>query len=70
MKKIIVLAGNRREFEFFLDYNGMTDSEAVYGYCPEIMAGIEANIVEITGTFWDLKNAGKLEEYARSRIRS
>ena len=69
MKKIIVLAGSREQFERYLDSNGLTDLEAVYGWCPEVMAGIEAYRIEIIGTFWDKPNAGKLKEFAEIRTK-
>jgi len=69
MKKIIVLAGSREQFEDYLANNGLTDSEAIYGYLPERIYGIEASKVEIIGTFWDRKDAGKLYELALSRVK-
>lgn len=69
MRKIIVLAGSRIEFEGYLNSMGMTDNEALYGYMPDVMAGVEASKVEIIGTFWDRKDANKLKEFAESRIK-
>jgi len=69
MKKIIVLAGSRLEFERYLDNNGLTDSEAIYGYDAHSMAGIEASKIEIVGTFWDKHDAGELNREAQSRVR-
>ena len=68
MKKII-LAGSRQQFEDYLDRNGLTDSEAVYGFEPQIIYGIEASSVEVVGTFWERRDAGKLYELANSRIK-
>jgi hypothetical protein len=68
-KRIIVLAGTRQQFENYLAENGLTDSEAVYGYEPERIYGITASKVEVVGTFWERKDAGKLYELANSRIR-
>ena len=65
---IIVLAGNRMEFERYLDTNGLTDSEALYGFEPEKIMGIRASKIEVVGTFWDRKNADKLYELAKTRI--
>jgi hypothetical protein len=67
-KKIIVLAGNREQFERYLADNGLTDSEAVYGFEPDRIYGIRASKVEIIGTFWERKDASKLKEVADSRI--
>ena len=67
-KKIIVLAGNRKQFEDYLDDNSMTDSQAVYGWSPEILHGIQADRVEIVGTFWGREDAYELRRLAESRI--
>lgn len=68
MKKIIILAGNREQFEKYLNENGFTDSEAIYGYRPENIMGIQASKVEIVGTFWKKKNASELQKLANTRI--
>lgn len=69
MKKIIVLAGSMQQFENYLDENGLTDSEAVYGFEPEIIYQIEASRVETVGTFFERKDASELYRLAQSRIR-
>lgn len=69
MEKIIVLAGSRIEFEEYLNRNGLTDTEAVYGLEPNRIAGIIASKVEVVGTFWERKDAGELLVFAESRIR-
>ena len=68
-KKIIVLAGSREQFERYLDEKGLTDSEAVYGYEPYVLMGIEAKEVVTFGTFYERNDAIKLEELAKSRIK-
>lgn len=68
-KKIIVLAGNREQFERFLDENGLTDSEAIYGYEPSVIYGIDASRVEVVETFWERQDAAELKELADSRVR-
>lgn len=68
-KKIIVLAGSRIQFEDYLDDKGLTDTEAIYGYCADIIRGIEARRVEIIGTFWDRKDASELKREADARVR-
>lgn len=70
MKKIIVLAGSRQQFEEYLAENGLTDSEAVYGYHPERMMGIEASKVVEIGTFYERNDRYELRKLADSRIRS
>lgn len=67
-EKIIVLAGNRRQFEKYLDENGLTDSEAMFGWNPCILQGVKAKKIEIIGTFWEREDAGKLKELADSRL--
>lgn len=69
MKKIIILAGNRQQFEDYLEDNGLTDSQAVYGYEPDRILGIEASWVEVIGTFWERKDAVELRNLALTRVR-
>lgn len=67
-KKIIVLAGSREQFERYLDENGLTDSQAVYGWCAERILGIQASKVEKIGTWYEVKDHHELERLAESRI--
>lgn len=69
MKQFIVLAGSRREFEQFLDAQRLTDSEALYGYASDVMAGVETERVVEVGSFREGKDASKLREFADTRIR-
>jgi len=69
MKKIIVLAGSRIEFEDYIDDKGLTDTEAIYGYGVDRIRGIEASKVEVIGTFWDRKDAKELKKEADARVR-
>lgn len=69
MKKIIVLAGSRQQFEKYLDDKGLTDSEAVYGYDSHRLMGVEASKVEVIGTFWERNDAPGLKELADTRVR-
>jgi len=69
MKKIIVLAGSRQQFKDYLARNGLTDSQAVYGYEENILRGFEAEKVEAVGTFWERDDAVDLYEIAQSRVR-
>ena len=62
------MAGNREQFEHYLADNGLTDSEAVYGFEPDRIYGIRVSKVEVIGTFWERKDASKLKEVADSRI--
>ena len=68
MKKIIVLAGSRQEFEDYLDELGLTYSDALYGYDARSLMGQEFSRVEVVGTFWERNDAGKLKDLAESRI--
>lgn len=66
--KTIVLAGNHQEFERYLNDNGLTTRDAIYGDHNH-MAGVEAAKVVVYGTFWDRKDATELERFAKTRIR-
>jgi hypothetical protein len=70
MTKIIVLAGSREEFEQYLDDHGLTDSQALYGWSPDVMAAIRASGVVETGTFYERKDAWDLRQFALSRVRN
>ena len=69
-KKIIVLAGSREQFEHYLDENGLTDSEAVYGYDIHVLRGIEASRVVEIGTFYERNDSYNLKREAESRVRN
>lgn len=69
MRPIIILAGCREEYEQWLEDNGHTSRTAVHGYDPERIVSVEASAIETIGTFWDRKDALKLEELARTRVR-
>lgn len=68
MNKIIVLAGSRIQFERYLDDNGLTDSEAVYGWCPDRILDTRASKVVVIGDFYQRNDAHQLEELANSRV--
>lgn len=68
--KIIVLAGSRQQFEEYLRGNGLTDTQAIYGYAADKIMGIEASKVEIIGNFWDRKDAAELKKLAESRVKN
>jgi len=68
-KKIIVLAGSREEFERFLAANGLTDSEALYGWEEEVIRGISASRVVEIGTFFIRKDAQRLRDVANAAVR-
>lgn len=66
--KVIVLAGNYREFEEYLDSAGLTTEHAIYGDAHH-MAGTEAQQYQIIGTFWDRHDAADARAFAKTRIR-
>lgn len=68
-KKIIVLAGNIEQFNRYLEEYGLTTKEAVYGWSPEVINGVEAKSVVEIGTFYERKDKFELRELANSRIR-
>jgi hypothetical protein len=69
MQKIIILAGNRQQFEGYLEHNGLTDSQACYGFDARSLFGIEASGVIEIGTFYERKDASELRRLAHSRVR-
>jgi len=69
MSKVIVLAGSREQFEEYLDKSGLTDNEAVYGHCPDVLAGITASKVVEIGTFYERSDAYELRQFAETRLR-
>lgn len=66
--KAIILAGNRVEFERFLDEVGGTDSEYLYGFEPSRISGVQAEKVIHVGTFLDRKDSYDLAKLADTRI--
>lgn len=69
MKKIIILAGTKQQFDSYCRVNELNMESAVYGHSFESIQGVEASKVEVIGTFWDRKDASELKELADSRIR-
>ena len=71
-KKIVILAGNYREFINFLSEKERLDINGCkkYIYCdhPAKVYGIKIADIEIIGTFWERKDAGKLYESAKCRL--
>lgn len=67
MGKIIICAGNYEQFLRYLEENGLTTEEAVYGDFHH-MASIRAEKVEVIGNFWDKKTAKEDYDFALSRI--
>ena len=68
MEKIIVLAGSREQFERYLADNGLTDSEAIYGWSPERILAVRASKIVEVGTFYEKPDAHELRELANTRI--
>lgn len=62
-KIIMVLAGNRQQFEDFLNENGLTDSEARYVFNPYSIYGYGHNyeIVEY-GTYYEHPHYHELKD--------
>jgi hypothetical protein len=69
MKKTIVLAGSRKQFEQYLVDNGLSANEALYGWCAEAILGTKADKVVETGTFYENKDYHKLKEIANASLR-
>jgi hypothetical protein len=72
-KTIIVLAGNFREYNDFLEKSIWKDTkynyEYVYAGKEEDIAGITADEVIKIGTWYTVKDIYRLEQFAMSRIR-
>jgi len=68
-KKIIILAGNFLQFQSYARVNQEIKHKLVYASGTQALAGIEAEKVEVIGTFWDKENAGKLYDFAMTRVR-
>ena len=69
VEKIIILAGNREQFERYIENNNLNHNETVYADGQVKVRGIEASKVITVGTWYEKSNAFELEELAKSRIR-
>ena len=60
----MVLAGNRQQFEDYLDENGLTDSQARYVYEPRCVYGYghDYEIVEY-GTYYENRHYNELKDF-------
>ncbi len=67
-KKLIILAGNKSQFDEYVMYRGFPEGYAVYGYDSRSVRTVRASNVEIIGTFWNKPDASQLLELANSRI--
>ena len=70
MQRIIVLAGNHKEYLAHIEAESKIPREKfLYGDLPESMYGVEAESVRQIGTFYLKDNAHKLNGVAISRLR-
>ena len=69
MQKVLILAGNREQYEQWLADNGRTRQTAFYCYDKERIIGVEVSSVLTIGTFWERKDAYELFQLAQTRIR-
>lgn len=67
---IIVLAGNRGEFDGYMQTKSPLKYIYMYGYSENILRGIVAQKVEVIGTFWDRPDARELHDLAFTRVRN
>lgn len=67
-ERVVVLAGNREQFETYLVSEGLTDSGVVYGDGPESVMGRHFSSIVVIGTFWGRKDADKLYDLAQTRV--
>lgn len=67
---IVVLAGNRRQFEDWCREAGRSpkDASTIDGSTERAMLGVYADRLEIVGTFWQKENAPYLLEIAVTRL--
>lgn len=69
MKKVIVLAGSYSEFVKYVSGVTFADRDnVIYADTPTKIAGVEAERVDIVGTFWGREDAGRMKELAESRV--
>lgn len=71
MKRIIILAGSLKQFNYWCDEMGINPKNPKYIYAdrPEKILGIEAEQVIEIGTFYERSDAREMRERANSRIR-
>ncbi len=67
-KYTIVLAGNLTQYNHFLEEQGHTDTDCIYGQANTMRGIIARDVVEY-GTFYERSDANELRELAKSRIR-
>lgn len=67
MKKIIVLAGNRREFQDYLIRSGGLGADCIYA-THESLYGIDGKEIIRIGTFHERADAHYLALLAQSRL--
>lgn len=73
MRKVIVLAGTKKQFQDFTEERKLNDirysrTHYIYADSQKSIVGIKADDVIVCGTFWENKNANKLAELAKSRL--
>jgi hypothetical protein len=68
-KVIVVLAGNKQEYEKYLEDQHLSSSQAVFGDTTESMIRLRVSSIVTVGTFWDRPDAWPLQNMAESRLR-
>ena len=66
-KKVGILTYSNQQFQHYLK-SAKEDEEWVYIDRPEKLLGVEFSRIDILGTFWDRKDAGKLYEEVECRF--
>ena len=69
-KKIIVIAGNKREFDYFINKTIVTNQDQfVYASSANAIRGIIASKVFLIGTYIHRKNLEEIKMVANSNVR-
>lgn len=65
---IILLAGNRSQYDYWMQHTFMPGKCVIFADRPEKIRGIRADEIIITGTFWERFDAMELYNLASSRM--
>lgn len=66
-KTILVLAGNINQYNKFVRENNCRE-KCIYARTKDAIRGLRMKEIEVVGTFWDRKDAGRVYQEACERI--
>ena len=69
MKRTVILAGDHKQYKNFIIGNHMDEDKYFYGGVPQNLFGQELRDIITIGTFFERKDANKMLELAKTRIR-